>query len=596
MRSEAPQSKRNMRRPLAWLGMASLSLSAWACAPTGVEETGVRRAPPRSGGQAGSGDSADGEAGKGGTDSASTGDAADDVQTGGTNTVDTPGTAGASSDSGSTPVQTGGSDGEPTTEPAKPVARQLKTTCLESPATLSPKSAMPAAYLETCAGCHGADGLGVGEFPTLKGISLSQMDDIVRNGKGTQMPSFAMTEIGPLDLHQVVVNLSGQDAESRNDDLCSVNDVREETFDWTADYNAGLQFWRKPDADGAACTNCHAPDGFDLAATGATSADIFRRGLLHLPVEDVELVDKFLAAVRAKFNLPVADTPKEIIPFQPGGQPLDCGDPKDFPEANRDKTEAIYKSDYWSECDHMFGKELAKLSPTLAGAPITTIADAKQAAEEMMRENFRTFRVGFKLNALGQDGYHGKEHNTVADWFPDFHRPVKSDADREILYAAMDDYLANPTWDELWKMVDAVEKLTKPVSQAGQPLNQVISNKYLSILVYQHILREEMVNGNAFVDMPETIADKRNYFWRAGDAARAQSDRDNYRDNPIDDKLKKKFNEKKRAYTLGMKNVPCGTSCKTSACLGSLPACSLMRGFTRPKAAPPSPPNTSRRR
>ena len=364
----------------------------------------------------------------------------------------------------------------------------------------------------------------MGEFPTLKNLSLDKIEDAVRNGITPGMPSFAMSEIGPADLLQMFVNLSGDAAPSRDVDLCDVNDVRSDSVDWISDYNEGLAFFRKPDPAGAACANCHGPDGFDLAASGAQTGDIFRRGLLHLPVEDVDKVDRFLAAVRAKHNLPTGmAAPRVMKPFQPGGAKLACGDDL-------------------SDCDHAFGLALAKLSPTLAGPPIKTVADAKKAAEELMKENFRTFPIGMDLNPLAMDGHHGREFNSLADWFPDTHRPVKDAAARQAIYAAMDDYLADPTWDELFKMIDVIEANTDNVDEAGVPLNDVISNKYLSIQVYQHILRNELALNRPFATEPETIARSRNYFWRTGDAARVGSDRNVWLDYPITDKFKEKFN------------------------------------------------------
>jgi mono/diheme cytochrome c family protein len=49
-----------------------------------------------------------------------------------------------------------------------------------------------ALYDANCAGCHGADGNGVGGNPSIVGESGAEVSETIRNGKGS-MPAFGST-------------------------------------------------------------------------------------------------------------------------------------------------------------------------------------------------------------------------------------------------------------------------------------------------------------------------------------------------------------------------------------------------------------------
>ena len=53
---------------------------------------------------------------------------------------------------------------------------------------------------------------------------------------------------------------------------------------------AGLAVWRKPDAHGAACANCHGPDGFELARFDFSDDDIRRQDAVHLSPQDSDKI------------------------------------------------------------------------------------------------------------------------------------------------------------------------------------------------------------------------------------------------------------------------------------------------------------------
>jgi mono/diheme cytochrome c family protein/cytochrome c553 len=60
-----------------------------------------------------------------------------------------------------------------------------------------------------CAGCHGADGSGAGAAPDIRCTIAPRIVDAVRQGRGTVMPAFAMSEVSANDLHAIESYLAG---------------------------------------------------------------------------------------------------------------------------------------------------------------------------------------------------------------------------------------------------------------------------------------------------------------------------------------------------------------------------------------------------
>ncbi|MEM9195989.1 MAG: cytochrome c, partial [Myxococcota bacterium] len=138
------------------------------------------------------------------------------------------------------------------------------------------------AFRQVCGSCHGDTGRGEGTAPDLTEIaSLDQYIAAVREGRYDQgMPSFDASVISDDELRMDFEALRAGNAAEL------VESGVTHPFDWTdeeveARYRAGLQAFRTPDSEGAACANCHAPDGIDLAILSYSDADLRRRGLLH---------------------------------------------------------------------------------------------------------------------------------------------------------------------------------------------------------------------------------------------------------------------------------------------------------------------------
>ena len=54
--------------------------------------------------------------------------------------------------------------------------------CIPELSADHPAPEFSAVFLETCAGCHGADGLGQGAYPSMKGLSLEGILDVYVHG------------------------------------------------------------------------------------------------------------------------------------------------------------------------------------------------------------------------------------------------------------------------------------------------------------------------------------------------------------------------------------------------------------------------------
>ena len=72
--------------------------------------------------------------------------------------------------------------------------------CIPELSADHPAPDFSAVFLETCAGCHGADGLGQGAYPSMKGLSLEDFMNTVRSGLVgdtvlDNMPAFDATRI-----------------------------------------------------------------------------------------------------------------------------------------------------------------------------------------------------------------------------------------------------------------------------------------------------------------------------------------------------------------------------------------------------------------
>jgi hypothetical protein len=264
----------------------------------------------------------------------------------------------------------------------------------------------------------------------------------------------------------------------------------------------GLSAWRTPGKiAGAACADCHGPDGLELAIYNFDDADLRRRATPHLETPDVERIVGLIHAVREKYRISKLLDPLKDRPFQPGGEVLPGATP--------------------AERDLAFGRELQGKLPHLLKGRIESIDQAKTAAEEMMAVDPLRLKIGLPFNRFSEDAFHGKEHASLAHWVPDIARIIPAQ-NRLAWYALQDAYLANPTDDALWKLYNAIDSLTKPATNMAFAI--FAAEKYRSLLLMQHIARRRMLGDDesrgpvTFGALTTPMAP--NPMWRVGELAR----------------------------------------------------------------------------
>jgi mono/diheme cytochrome c family protein len=335
------------------------------------------------------------------------------------------------------------------------------------------------AFTQTCAGCHGASGQGEGGIPALPGeLTLGQYMSVARYGKGPRMPPFSAERVTDWQLASDWAFLKGWRLVESTAAACASAPREPAARRWTAESlqqasASGLAAWRTPDGEGAACASCHGPDPIDLAFIGYRDGDVLRRALLHVDAPNAWRVVDWVHALRARHAI----VPKDRMtfrPLQPGGEVLPGATPADR--------------------DALFGQRLAQAVPSLAGAPVRTLAAAEAARDGLLALDPRTMPVGITFNRWTEDRHHGEAHRTFSDWMPDRpHLPVDSAA-RDALFALHDTYLANPSWDSLLAILQAEKNKTYiPGLENVSNARELFQHKHRSVLFAQHLFRAELL-------------------------------------------------------------------------------------------------------
>ncbi|MBI3721374.1 MAG: hypothetical protein HY248_02380 [Fimbriimonas ginsengisoli] len=272
----------------------------------------------------------------------------------------------------------------------------------------------------------------------------------------------------------------------------------------------GLKLWRKPGAinDHAACANCHSPDGIEIAAYGFSDETIRRRAAPHLSMSDSNGVVHFIHSVRAKYGIKRLLDPMEDRVFQPGGRVLPGKAPLDR--------------------DGALAQGLAPLVPTLSKGRIGSLADALRAKNELLKIDLWSLRIGLEFNRLSEDGFHGKEHASIANWFADTPR-VPREASSAAWYGLHDRYLADPTDANFWALYNRVVDLTK--GNLFIPGELLSFEKYRALLLGQHLMRRALLGKpprRGPVALAGTVSQRLipNPMWSVGDFARQYEDAD----------------------------------------------------------------------
>lgn len=249
----------------------------------------------------------------------------------------------------------------------------------------------------------------------------------------------------------------------------------------------GVDAFRKPGAiqNGAACANCHAPDGLDLAYFDFDDRTIKRRAAPHvgefsfqLSADDFKKIEKLVEALRIKYDI----EPKSHMgfrPLQPGGE--------------------VLPGNTAADRDYAFGQQLKDMGFLFATEAVLSLDDAERHRQEWLGVNPRTLKIGIPFNRWSEDPHMGEEHATMADWLPDLPRIPREGRANE-WYALQNEYLANPTDENFWKMYDRESGLTQPIFSGSS--ERFFHKKYRSVLMAQHMFRKELTNEEEFPERP----------------------------------------------------------------------------------------------
>ncbi|NTX11909.1 hypothetical protein HUA76_14005 [Myxococcus sp. CA056] len=297
-----------------------------------------------------------------------------------------------------------------------------------------------------------------------------------------------------------------------------------------ARYSAGLNAWRYEGTRGA-CAGCHSPDAIELARVGYTDADLRRRAVTHVDEARASAIIELVRVVRQRHGMTRLLHPARFRPLQPAYEPF----------AARTPGLPVHDSAAQSERDEAFMDHLVGDRQLLwATGRIDSLAKARQAYDELHAIDLRHLRLGLPFDHLAEDGFHGNEHRSVFEWFPDLASSPRA-AVREEWYQRVDAYLSQPTDQNLWGYYDAAKDLTECNPDLGGARLEDYPRacewmrlKYRSLQVFQHMLRHGTHRHPDFlVDVDSSggtprIPDHlekviaRNPIWETGDHLRIQ--------------------------------------------------------------------------
>lgn len=338
-------------------------------------------------------------------------------------------------------------------------------------------------YEFSCAACHGSDGQGRDDYPSLHDVDNFQaFVQAVREGSSEGMPAYGADTIDEETLAKdfsylqettgtLTLDCGQLDepwTEASSDEALSDDEI----------YERGMEAWRRAHPEGA-CVNCHAMDATDLAFFDYDEASILRRGLGQGASQQdmwaiVDLVD--LQRERNEFD-PI--NPRRYNFLQP------CGE--------------VLPGDTQLERERSFWEYLADRDHPYIGDRITSHEEADSVMEELVSWDLREVCLGFELAPWTGDSFRGPEFHTINDWIPDFPTIPKEEYVDD-WYDLHDAYIEDPSPDNLWAVLDQMEEMTireERQSSEGHPWtidNALGRSKYQSVQAAAHMMRNHTAN------------------------------------------------------------------------------------------------------
>lgn len=274
----------------------------------------------------------------------------------------------------------------------------------------------------------------------------------------------------------LVVVSSGQTAASAGQNVAGVAPAQQTG---NALYAAALDVWRAPRPKDS-CMSCHGPDFIDLARIGSTDTDIVRRSIADGASEqEAQTLLRAVKEMRTTWRIPATNA-RTFRFLQPGG--------------------AVLPGNTSAERDLALAGELAKALPTLmTQAPIRSRAQAEQARNEVLAFDWNKVRVGVPFPLWSADIAQGPAEGTLNDWVADLPR-VPKPSRRADWIRIQDEYLADPSHLNFWRLYFAVDDMTEPFATGTTPFDSTDSwklrhfadAKFKSALIGQHIMRSQL--------------------------------------------------------------------------------------------------------
>ncbi|MFK7826430.1 MAG: cytochrome c [Oligoflexales bacterium] len=312
----------------------------------------------------------------------------------------------------------------------------------------------PESYNKNCFSCHNDGVNSVAPFPALNNLDYQTFTSITRSGKGL-MPSFGESSISNIELEWSFKLIKNENFKISCEEK-QKTPISKEEYDQKA--GLGLTAWRTLDASktNESCANCHGPDPVEFAFFNYTTADLLRRGQVHVSQETVMKVADWVEAMRSFYQI----TPKDrnnYRPLQPGGRvlgPAVADNPykaSDRPAPARDLSFGEYL-----QANYKFAKD-----------PINNIAQAEAAEAEILGINLRNLPVGIPFNRWTEDKFRGEENASFAEWIPSVDC-MPDEGKRKKYFEASDTYLKNPGLNQLISLLEQADE-----SMTGTPYNKL---------------------------------------------------------------------------------------------------------------------------